>query len=98
MSKPLRAFFLACRPPYTKVGEKLILKDNDIQEGWDYKYADWGTDFSIEIKLMIEHYNHFDHFNDEYYPDAIVLTNEKLTVKAIIPITQSRNMKKELDI
>ena len=97
MSKPLRAFFVVCRPPYPKIGEKLVLKDSNIEEGWDYKYADWGTDFSEEIKLMIERYKLFGHFNDKYYPDAIVLTNERLIIEAIIPITQFRNMKKELE-
>lgn len=97
MSKPLRAFFVACKPPYPKVGERLVLKDNIIEEGWDYKYADWGTDFSEEIKLMIEHYKLFGHFNDKHYPDAIVLTNERMTIKAIIPIVQFKNMKEELE-
>ena len=98
MSKPLRAFFVACKPPYPKVGERLVLKDNLIEEGLDYKYADWGTDFSEEIRLMIERYKLVGHFNDKHYhPNAIVLTNERLTVKAIIPITQFRNMKEELE-
>ena len=85
-----------CNPPYPKIGEKIVLKDDIIEEGLDYKYADWGTDFSEEIQLMIEHYKLFGHFNDDYRPGAIVLTNERLIVKAIIPISQFRNMKEKL--
>ena len=87
---------MAATTPTQPRPEKLVLKDNLIEEGLDYKYADWGTDFSEEIKITIDHYKLFGHFNDKYYPNAIVLTNEKLIVKAIIPITQPKDTKEIL--
>lgn len=92
MSKPLRVFHLVCRKPYPQIGEKLILRDNIVEEGYDFKRADWGTDFSQEFEGIEETTKRTNAFQEEYYPEALVLTNDSMTIKAIIPITQHKEM------
>ncbi len=94
MSKPLRVYHLVCRKPYPKLGEKLILRDEENIEGFDYKRADWGTDFSQEFEDIEDTRLKMDAFQEEYYPEALVLTNDSMTIKAIIPITQHKEMLK----
>ena len=93
--KPLRVFHLVCKKPYPQLNEKLILRDNEVVEGYDFKRADWGTDFSSEFDEIQESRVNFSAFQEEYCPEALVITNDSMTIKAIIPITQHRNMKKE---
>ena len=95
--KPLRVFHLVCKKPYPQLNEKLILRDNEVIEGYDFKRADWGTDFSQEFKGIEESTKRTNVFQEEYYPEALVLTNDSMTIKAIIPITQHRNMKNEVE-
>ena len=91
MSKPLRVFHLICKKPYPKLGEKLVLRDF-CEEGYDFKRADWGTDFSQEFKDIENTTKRCDTFQEDYYPEALVLTNDSMTIKAIIPITQHKEM------
>ena len=93
--KPLRVFHLVCKKPYPQLGEKLVLRDEAV-EGYDFKRADWGTDFSQEFEGIEESTKRTNAFQEEYYPEALVLTNDSMTIKAIIPITQHRNMKNEV--
>ena len=62
-------------------------------EGFDYKRADWGTNFSQEFEDVEDTRLKMDAFQEDYYPEALVLTNDSMTIKAIIPITQHKNMK-----
>lgn len=94
--KPLRVFHIVCRKPYPQLGEKLILRDGDCVEGFDYKRADWGTDFSREFEDVEDTRLKMNTFQEEYYPGALVLTNDSMTIKAIIPITQHLVMKNEV--
>ncbi len=92
--KPLRVFHLVCKKPYPQLGEKLVLRDNIVEEGYDFKRADWGTDFSREfedVETTLKMYGYT--FQEDHYPEALVLTNDSMTIKAIIPITQHKNMK-----
>ena len=95
--KPLRVFHLVCKKPYPQLNEKLILRDNEVIEGYDFKRADWGTDFSQEFDGIAMTRNRSKAFQEKYYPEALVLTNDSMTIKAIIPITQHRNMKNEVE-
>ncbi len=92
MSKPLRVYHLVCGKPYLKLGEKLILRDGEDVEGFDYKRADWGADFSQEFEDIEDTLSKIDAFQEDYYPEALVLTNDSMTIKAIIPITQHKGM------
>ena len=94
--KPLRVFHIVCKKPYPQLGEKLELRD-EVEEGYDFKRADWGTDFSLEFKGIEETTKRTTAFQEEYRPEALVLTNDSMTIKAIIPITQHRNMKIEVE-
>ena len=95
--KPLRCFYLTCRDKknYPQVGKKhLIDTDGDDHpvEGYDYQYADWGKDFTYEIKNIAYDYDRYGHINDNMYPQCLCFTNERLIVKAIVPIVQHSNM------
>lgn len=96
--KELRVFHLVCKKPYPQLGEKLVLRDEAV-EGYDFKRADWGTDFSQEFDdvNVTRRMSQYQTFQEEYYPEALVLTNDSMTIKAIIPITQHRNMKNEVE-
>jgi len=91
--KPLRVFHLVCKKPYPQLGEKLILRDDEVVEGYDFKRADWGTDFSQEFDDVDTTLKREGAFQEDSYPEALVLTNDSMTIKAIIPITQHKNMK-----
>ncbi len=91
MSKPLRVFHLICKKPYPKLNEKLVLRDF-CEEGYDFKRANWGTDFSQEFEDIENTRKRRDAFQEDYYPEALVLTNDSMTIKAIIPITQHKEM------
>lgn len=93
--KPLRVFHLVCKKPYPQLGEKLVLKD-EAEEGYDFKRADWGTDFSQEFDGVNVTRKMSQSFQEENYPEALVLTNDSMTIKAIIPITQHLVMKNEV--
>ena len=92
MSKPLRVFNIICSKPYPKIGKKLILRD-EVVEGFDFKRADWGTDFSQEFTDIEETRKNYPSFQEDYRPYALVITNDSMTIKAIIPITQHKEMK-----
>ena len=93
MSKPLRVYYLICKKPYPKLGEKLILRDGEGSEGFDYKRANWGIDFSREFEYVETTLKMYGcAFQEDYYPEALVLTNDSMTIKAIIPITQHKEM------
>ena len=94
--KPLRVFHIICRKPYPQLGEKLKLRD-EAEEGFDFKRADWGTDFSQEFDDVNVTRRMSQSFQEENCPEALVLTNDSMTIKAIIPITQHRNMKNEVE-
>lgn len=90
--KPLRVYNIICRKYYPKLGEKLIF--NDEEDKKDYKLANWGSNFKREfddIKIVLEIFKPID---EEHYPHALVITNQKLIIKAIIPIIQHSNMEK----
>ena len=63
--KPLRCFYLVCRDKknYPQVGEKLLIdtsgNDHPV-EGYDYQYADWGKDFTYEVKNITQTYRRPD--------------------------------------
>ena len=73
MSKPLRVFHLICKKPYPKLGEKLVLRDF-CEEGYDFKRANWGTNFSQEFEDISDTIKKRDAFQENYYPEALVLT------------------------
>lgn len=97
--KPLRVYCLVCCGNYPKIGKKLIFSDD--LDRYDYKKADWGsnfTDYFEHIQMVLRALKPID---NEHYPNALVITNQKLIVKAIIPITQHTNMKnadKEVEV
>ena len=90
--KPLRVYYVMCREPYPQIGEKLVLRSGKPEEGLDYQIANWGIDFSYELKGAVKDMEHFGVFQENYHPSAIILTNSRDIIKAIIPITQHRNM------
>lgn len=90
--RPLRCYYLMCRKPYPKVGEPLILRDGSPEEGYDYQLADWGKDFSEEIKQAHSTLSHFGKLNDDYYPECLCLTDSRNIVRAIIPVSQHHDM------
>lgn len=94
--KPLRVFNIVCKgKPYPQIGDTLVLRDG-AEEGYDFKRADWGTDFSREFDEIQETREWLPAFQESFYPHALVVTNEKMIVKAIIPITQHLSMKNEV--